>query len=324
MTSNIFAPLSEQLIRHIQYWSGQTKARAFLPKFVYHFTELKNAISILTDGILLSREETLKQGKMKNENAACDIIANTTNKFKCYARLYYRPGTPTQYYNEGIRPIEKRYHGAHCAVPYFFAFDKIKILSTKGVLLSDGNVASPNAVVKPVDEMFSSIPFNEVFHSGYFDPESQSSIKYHRQAEILFPKGITLSNNLSWIGCRSNAERQTLLFCLGKDIANKYIPLIRLADSVFFKKLWIYVDNVDFNDNELAFYFNPNSEHSGKITVTLKVKFPGTVEASKKFTIDGHSRWSVTFPKKYPYITVKLFIFDCLAYANKLYSAELL
>lgn len=316
--------IAELIRRHIDFWSVKASAKAFRPKFVYHFTELKNAASVINSGVLFSRSGALELGLMKNENAAVGIIGATQEAYKHCVRLYYRPRTPTQFHNEGIKPLGDRYQGAHCPVPIFLAFDKLKILTTSGVLLSDGNVAAPSAHVGDVEEMFKSIDFAEVFHHGSYDRDSHPSIKFHRQAEILVPNQISLSEHLAWIGCRTSAERQTLLHLLSKGALAKYMHLVRLADSVFFEKSWIFVDKIEYDGMILVFYFNANSKHIDPIEVHLNIKFSDGSEWTHEASINLHSTWTIKLGRRYDFIDVRLTVLGCLAYENRLSSAELL
>ena len=64
---------------------------------VYHFAHLFNAVNILRSRKILSRIN----GKGKFENSAGSNVHRRDTAHH-YARFYYRPQTPTQYYNEGL------------------------------------------------------------------------------------------------------------------------------------------------------------------------------------------------------------------------------
>ncbi|MGN0507314.1 MAG: DarT ssDNA thymidine ADP-ribosyltransferase family protein [Lachnospiraceae bacterium] len=94
------------------------------PNFLYHFTDVHNAANILHSGWIYSREKAKVQDVMKNDNASQAVIEATSDESKCYGRLYFRPLTPTQYHNEGYKPVEVRKSelNASCPVPIFFCF----------------------------------------------------------------------------------------------------------------------------------------------------------------------------------------------------------
>lgn len=64
---------------------------------VYHFAHLFNAVSIIKTRKILSRI----RGKGLFENSAGSNVHRRDTAHH-YARFYYRPQTPTQYYNEAL------------------------------------------------------------------------------------------------------------------------------------------------------------------------------------------------------------------------------
>lgn len=71
------------------------------PSFLYHFTDVHNASSILDQGWIYSREQVEKQNIMWHDNASRAVIDATNVESKSYGWLYFRPLTPTQFHNEG-------------------------------------------------------------------------------------------------------------------------------------------------------------------------------------------------------------------------------
>ena len=128
--------------RHIERWSARLGNLEWWPRYVYHFTDVHNAASIIQSGCLYSREEAVRRGLMRVDNASLEIIKQTRPEHLKYARLYFRPRTPTQYRNEGIRPISQRELGAHCPIPIYFCFDALTVLAQNDTEFSDGNMAS--------------------------------------------------------------------------------------------------------------------------------------------------------------------------------------
>jgi hypothetical protein len=133
----------DQLLVHVQHWSASPvhTASSWLPKYLYHFADVQNAAQILQSGELLSRNEAVRRSVMKNDNASSQVISVTALRHMDHARLYFRPRTPTQYHNEGIRPLAARGLGAHCPVPIFLVFDLVETLCLDGMMFSNGNLA---------------------------------------------------------------------------------------------------------------------------------------------------------------------------------------
>ena len=75
----------------------------------FHYTNLDNAVNILKSGFLYSRSQSSKNNLMQNDNASRKVIDITDPVIVNYARFYFRPLTPTQYYNEGYKHPQLRY-----------------------------------------------------------------------------------------------------------------------------------------------------------------------------------------------------------------------
>lgn len=84
-------------------FKSQVNGMKFLERFpiespkIYHFAHLFNAVNILKDRKILSRKRA--QGHFENSAGSNVHRRDTAHSF---ARFYYRPQSPTQYYNEGL------------------------------------------------------------------------------------------------------------------------------------------------------------------------------------------------------------------------------
>ena len=63
----------------------------------------------MSSGMLYSRNLALKAELMHNDNASRQIIDCTKSDVTDCVRFYFRPLTPTQYYNEGFKHKDIRY-----------------------------------------------------------------------------------------------------------------------------------------------------------------------------------------------------------------------
>lgn len=246
------------------------------PKYVYHSTDVQNAAKILETGYLYSRVEAQKHDLMVVNNASVEIIDHTNKNSLNYARLYFRPRTPTQYNNEGIRPLNCRSLNAHSPVPIFFCFDSLEVLSQDETEFSDGNMASSRANHSATKEFYLKIPFEFVFHEGPFSEDARDSIIFHRHAEVLVPNYLQIDKFLKYVICRSPAEWQTLLALLSNTIARKWKDNIYFDNkSRFFYRLWTSVDSVVTTPNTLTFRFNPNTSTPGPFNAKVTFKENG-------------------------------------------------
>jgi hypothetical protein len=256
--------------QHIKTWSARLGNLGWWPRYVYHFTDVNNAASIIQNGHLYSRTKAQQQGLMLVDNASPAVIQQTRKDYWEYVRLYFRPRTPTQYDNEGIRPVNQRKLSAHCPVPVFFCFDALTVLTLDSTEFSDGNMGSSRASHDSTRDFFLSIPFHLVFHNRWFSPEERDEIIFRRNAEVLVPNNLPLAPTLKLIACRSAAERQTLLHLLSADQRRRWAPRIRLGEQGLFERKWTYVEEViTVNNDSVIFRFNPNTQTPGPFRISF-------------------------------------------------------
>jgi len=213
---------------------------------------------------------------MRVDNASPQIIAQTRTQHLRYVRLYFRPRTPTQYRNEGIRPRDQRQlGGAHCPIPVYFCFDALAVLAQDDTEFSDGNMGSDLAQHSGEREFFLNIPFNLVFHHGAIPPNAVQEVVFRRNAEVLVPDKLALKPGLKFVACRSAAERQTLLHLLPVQLRRTWASTIRLGEQGLFERRWTYVEEALPMADSVVFAFNPNT------------KTPGPFEVSFTYTENG-------------------------------------
>lgn len=264
-------PWADEIRCHIETWATRPGPLNWWPRYVYHFTDVHNAVSILKTGCLYSRAEAEQRKLMQVDNASPQIIKQTRSEHRKYARLYFRPLTPTQYHNEGIRPSASRQLGAHCPIPVFLLFDALDVLTHDDTEFSNGNMASPQVMHSRKRDFFFRIPFEMVFDNRPFPytmlAEKRHENVFHRCAEVLVSNSLSLESTLKLIVCRSVAERQTLLHLLPFDLHRQWLPRIRLGDQGLFYRRWTFVEEVVVIDDRVVFRFNPNTQTPGPFEV---------------------------------------------------------
>jgi hypothetical protein len=158
-------PWKSEIEKHIAHWSKQLIGREWWPRFVYHYTDVQNAVNILKAGMLYSRTEATRRGLMVSDNALYSVIQQTKPTHLEFARFYFRPRTPTQFRNEGIRPPNRRWQPdplhppAHCPVPVFFCFDALSVIGRDDTEFSNGNMGSGGTQHAATLDFFKQIPF---------------------------------------------------------------------------------------------------------------------------------------------------------------------
>lgn len=240
------------------------------PKYIYHYTNLDNAISILKSGKIYSRNKAKEI--MLNDNASSDILGNTPEFIKDYVRFYFRPKTPTQYQNEGYLPISLRKYGdASVPVPIFFAFSSVELLSNYNTMFSETALTNNNICLKNTVDEFRNLDFQKIYSDGaYLRGENLTP---YRRAEVIIPNECDLQS-LIHIWCRSNAEYVSLCYLLKENgIYEKYKNLIGIKESdnnIFFKNA-VYISTISLKENHISILFK-NLDRLKNKYMNMKVK----------------------------------------------------
>jgi hypothetical protein len=226
-------------------------------KFAFHYTDITNAFSILDSGLLLSRIEAQTEGKMKNDNASRQVINMTNNEVQSYVRFYFRPLTPTQYYNEGYKHPLLRFSGdiqSNTPVPIFFAFDLEKLLSHEETRFSELSQAGHGASTFSGLDDFKKLNFKKIYSKHYVEDEDRK----YRHAELLYPKQYDINDSLKAILCRNEVERTSLLSLLRRNNPNafyNYKDLIKVCKEDMFEKNGLFIDSIVYDSNSIIIYF---------------------------------------------------------------------
>lgn len=243
-----------------QSWLGQPQA--WWPNYLFRFDDIEKAANILNSGKLYSRNKAFSKGLMSSDSASPDVIAITSDCWKDYARLYFRPRTPTQFDGEGFRPKDCWVLGAHFPVPIVMLFDAFEILSRSDSRFSNGNLAKRSQVKIGDDADFlKNMPFRLVYHDTWFSESEKESIIFHRNAEVIVPSELDLLS-LRFIICRSQAEYETLLCFLDPNVQKLWSEKIGVKSNLHFR-YWSFVEQVYLSDEKLIFRFNPSTKTPG-------------------------------------------------------------
>lgn len=180
-----------------QDWVRRSEKR-WWPQLLFHYTDVNNAVRILQDGYLYSREQLENEKGLVVSSGSSAVLAGTDTTIKECVRLYFRPRTPTQFHAEGVRsrPVLARsmFPDAHCPVPVFFLFDSASILTRADSLFSDGSLASPKAQIFKTANELMDLPWTKIYHNSWFDVNKDRDIVFRRGAEVIVPGRLDLES----------------------------------------------------------------------------------------------------------------------------------
>lgn len=293
-------------------WLGSV--RSVWVRYVFHHTDIRNAIEILKSGRFLCRRLLDETGGMIVDNASRLIISGTETTVKDYVRLYFRPRNPTQYRNEGIRPLNRQQLESHCPIPVFFLFDSKEILTRDDCQFSDGNLAATGVQgLRSTAEELAAFDFRKIYHDS---PHNDRTINFHKNAEVVVLNELDLSA-LKLIVCRSPAEKETLLNLLPTDIFNRWSSKIVIDTKVnFFFRKWTFLQTAELTSKYAAFTFSPDTIEPGPFH--LKITRRSSEETSfESESFYGNQRFPIGFVEEHLVYEIDVELDGNLIYSGK-------
>lgn len=258
--------------------------------FAFHYTDVSNAVNILKTGKLFSRIKAEKSKLMVNDNASRQVIDMTVSGAQSFVRFYFRPLTPTQYFNEGYKHPELRYReddNGNIPVPIFFAFNLEELLNDEKIRFSNFSQAGFGSEMHKGLEGFSKLRFDKIYTDGYVDEED---LKY-RHAELLYPNEYEISQTLEAILCRNEVEKETLLGLLyeaDKTAYYTYKNKIKICKTKMFERNGLFVDDIRFRESAVNIIF---SDTYNKRNYEHKVMTSNWITELKKIPISFTFEW---------------------------------
>lgn len=210
---------------------------SFQEPYIYHFTHLFNAIDIIKDRKILSRNKAM--GSFAN---AAGNMVNRRQDAHDYARFYFRPQTQTQFYNECLGWDSKSgyykewsYNGEHhskwvnyypearnfglpkCPIPVFFKFSLKEVLGKmkQSCFYSSGNMQSNAARIYNVCESPNNLNINHLYSTI---ADGIDIFRKYSQQEFLVLNDFDFSELNSFeIICYDEQYKDLLLQLIGDD-----------------------------------------------------------------------------------------------------------
>lgn len=282
----------EKLAAHrLKYEACFANYRQSWPRHLYRHEPIQNAINILKNGTLLSRNAASQAGMIGLDIAPEEII-NSTGAAHDYARLYFRPKNPTQFHIEGIRKTADYYGGKHAGFTVMFMFDAAAVLSRDSTKFSNGNMQSPVTSVLDGDDDFDKLDFDSIYHDVAYP---SSDVIRQRCAEVLPESGMNLLETLKFIVVRTDADLATLKYSLLHFGLVQYLPLVRKStgSGLFFNR-YTAVDHIDTSPNRVNFKLAGTSS-VGQIQTTIQILDPVSRNVAFELSVnlDGNKRYYI-------------------------------
>jgi len=207
---------------------------------IYHFSHIDNAVEIIKNRKIQSRNKANIKG-----DAAGNVVHRRGDAHN-YARFYFRPQTPTQFYNEFLGKnttdgYETQgnwiswYDKARglgfpkCPIPIFFRFSIKKVLFKyeKKCCVSNGNMQADSTQFNAIEKMLGKFNFDYLYSNMSYDKEHNRKYMNYSQQEFLVKDELSFNDLFDFeIICPSEADRTLLINLLGnehKDIFSKIV-----------------------------------------------------------------------------------------------------
>lgn len=293
---------------------------------VYHFSHLFNAIEIIKNRKIMSRNKAEETKSLKFD--AAGSVVHRTSKAHPFARFYYRPKSPTQFYNECLgwddtlltnwRKPKSYYskacdlHLPKCPMPVFFEFDIREIIAKMPdkCYYSNGNLQTNAALVYKVDDDPTRIRtkylYNDISDAygiatadgGYdssYHHALMGKIKEQSQQEFLVIDEFDFCCLDSFkIYCYDDFQRNLLIQYLGDD---EIIDKIEVNYSMYSHDK----RSLDMSEDEDTITISSNYDLNGCAYILVKGGNIINKKSIKNFISSGAIIYpSVTFDKKNP------------------------
>lgn len=207
---------------------------------IYHFSHIDNAVEIIKNRKIQSRNKANIKG-----DAAGNVVHRRGDAHD-YARFYFRPQTPTQFYNEFLGKNTTDGYETHgnwvswyekarglgfpkCPIPIFFKFSLKEVLfqHEEQCCVSNGNMQADSTKFNSVGQMLDKFNFDYLYSNMSYDKEHNRKYMNYSQQEFLVKNELSFADLSDFeIICPSEADRTLLINLLGnehKDIFSKII-----------------------------------------------------------------------------------------------------
>jgi hypothetical protein len=210
---------------------------------IYHFSHIENAVAIIKNRKIQSRNKATIKG-----DAAGNVV-HLRDDAHDYARFYFRPHTPTQFYNEFLgKNTTDGYNSSNfgwvswyekarglgfpkCPIPIFFKFSLQEVLfkNEKQCCISNGNMQTGSTQFGSVEKMINKFGFDDLYYTPvqYATKEDYNRYRNYAQQEFLVKDKLSFDDLSEFeIICPSDADRTLLINLLGQENRNIFSKIV--------------------------------------------------------------------------------------------------
>lgn len=201
---------------------------------IYHFSHIDNAVEIIKNRTVQSRNKATIKG-----DAAGNVI-HLRDDAHNFARFYFRPHTPTQFYNEFLgKNISDGYNSKQygwvswyekarglgfpkCPIPIFFKFSLQEVLfkDENQCCISNGNMQTGSTQFGSIEKMINKFGFDDLYYTPeqYATKEDYNRYRNYAQQEFLVKEELSFNDLTDFeIICPSDTDRTLLINLLGQE-----------------------------------------------------------------------------------------------------------
>ena len=296
--------------------------RKWWTNWLFRSDHVENAAKILNSGRLLSRSAAERDNLIVKDSGSTQHVAQLSPSHRDYVRLYFRPRTPTQYANEGIRPTGRIQYGAHMPVPVYMLFSS-SLLMCAGVSFSRGRLTSL-AQNGSSAKFLMNMKFADIYHDSgvgsWGGSNRRSSILNARHSEVLIKDELSL-DLVRHIVCRSAPERETLVNLLDAKSKEYWLERIHVDEGrrrLFQKRgTFVQVAELSSQESQFAFYSNIGRNMRGPFDLCIEWK-----RGDQRRTHREQNFWITTEPMQFRFpnpvaeYTVRITLNDDIGYVG--------
>lgn len=241
---------------------------------IYHFTHIENAVEIIKNRKIQSRNRATIKG-----DAAGNVVHRRGDAHN-YARFYFRPQTPTQFYNEflgkntsdGYENKDGRWVSWYdkarglgfpkCPVPIFFRFSLKEVLfqNDNECCISNGNMQTASTRFGSIDTMINKFGFEDLYYTPqqYATKEDYNRYRNYAQQEFLVKDELSFKDLADFeIVCPSDMDRELIINLLGEEQEDIFSKIV--VDFTYYNQENPRIE-VEESETELRFSTNFNGD----------------------------------------------------------------